>query len=150
MRPLVPLLLAIHLGLTPAPPSAAMPTAAGRSALFVPLGWLASPVLGLFRARPPLPNSVAVARERGWSEVTLDVDNHGTALFLEVSGRFQFSRAVIEYGDGECDQLDLRQAARSSGIYELKAFERDRDMHRVTLELKALSTTGYVGARLMR
>jgi len=148
MRTLPAVLLLLHLGLTPGPTSTA-PRAA-RNALFVPLTWLASPVLALFKGPQPLPNSVALSRERGWSDVTLDVDNHGTALYLQLSGRFEFGRAVIEYGDGERDQLDLRQASRNSGIYELKTFDRDRDMHRVTLELKALSPTGYVGARLMR
>jgi len=121
-----------------------------RGALFVPLVWLASPIRALFRGPQPLPNSAALGRERGSSQLTLDVDDHGSALFLELSGRFQFAHAVIEYGDGAQESLDLRQAARGSGLYELRTFDRDRDIHRVTLELKALSTTGYVGARLMR
>src|SRR5262249_39185185 len=99
MRSLASVLLALRLGLGSGPTSTTTPTRG--VALILPLGWLASAVRTLFRAPQPLPNSVALARERGWSEVTLDVDDHGTALFLELSGRLLFTRAVIEYRDGE-------------------------------------------------
>ena len=118
--------------------------------LITPLGWLASPVLARFRAPQPLPNSAALTRERGWCNLTLDLDDHGSGLFLELSGRCCLASAAIEYADGARDSLDLHQARRGSGLYLLHAFDQDRGVRRVTLALEALSDRAYVGARLMR
>jgi hypothetical protein len=144
--------LALSVGLTIATgPTAGVPRAnGGVHALTAPLGWLASSLMALVPAPRPLINSGLLTRERGSCGLTLEVDDHGSALFLELSGRCRFTSAAIEYADGACDSLDLRRAKRGSGLYLLHEFEEDRRVRRVTLALEALSSRAYVGARLMR
>ncbi len=144
--------LALSVGLTiTTGPTAGSPRAnGGVHALTAPLGRLASSILQLLPGPRPLINSGLLTRERGSCDLTLDVDDHGSALLLELSGRCRFESAAIEYADGARDSLDLRQAKRGSGLYLLHEFDRDRDVRRVTLALAALSPRAYVGARLMR
>jgi hypothetical protein len=121
-----------------------------------PLGTLMSPVLDLAGALWPdgraeaLPNSRHVARDRGWQDVELVLDDHGVGLFVEVSGRAQFESAAIYFADGEDTALDLRGATRGGGLYLLSAFDGDRAVDRVTLRLRARSADAHVGLRLGR
>jgi len=132
-------------------PTAGVPRAnGGARVLTAPLGWLASSILALIPAPRPLINSGLLTRERGSCNMTLELDDHGSALFLELSGRCRFASAAIEYADGARDSLDLHHATRGSGLYLLHEFDGDRDVKCVTLALQALSPRAYVGARLMR
>ena len=146
-------MLVLFIGLTAsADPLAATPRPhTGAPALLIAsLSWLAAPLRALFPTPEPLLNSAALTRELGWREVTLDVDDHGSALFLELSGRCCFASAVIQYSDGASDSLDLHQARRGSGLYLLQGFDRDRTVRQVTVGVEALSSRAYVGARLTR
>ncbi len=142
--------LSVGLTMSSGPVAAASPANSGVRVLIAPLHWLASPILALFAAPKPLANSAALSRDQGPHEVILDVGDHGSALYLELSGRCRFSSAAIEYADGARDTLDLHLANRGGGLYLLHEFEGDRSVRQVTLGLEALSQSAYVGARIMR
>ncbi len=80
-------------------------------------------------------------REEGWTEFTLNCDNTGTKLWLEVAaGRAQFDWAEVVFSDGEAQVVDMSEWTRGPGHYLLLDFANGRKVDHVRVVARAESS----------
>lgn len=89
-----------------------------------------------------------LAKDEGWTEVTLGVERRGSALFLETGGRVQASFAEVVFANGEAQVVDFQDKAYKPGIYSLLDFRDGRQVDHVRLVARAKSDEARVTLRL--
>jgi hypothetical protein len=95
------------------------------------------PIAALFRS-PAAPRLHApLTCDQGWTEQRFAIDDWGTGLYLRVRGRVAFGRAEITLDDGEVRSIDLAEALRADGDFELADFGTERDVRSLRIRLRA-------------
>jgi hypothetical protein len=89
-----------------------------------------------------------LARRDGWTSLTFDLNDQGSALFLEVQGKAEFETADILCEGGEVISVDLRHEVRGGGLYQLHDLGGQRRVSLVRVTARAQSGTARVGLRL--
>ncbi len=81
-----------------------------------------------------------ISRDEDWAEFTLNCDNTGTRLWLEiVAGRAQFDWAEVVFANGEARVVEMKEFERGPGYYELLDFQGGRKVDHVRMVARAQS-----------
>lgn len=157
MRSMIRGLVAISLATTPvaaAPVSSGAGTVAmghpGFAGLLAPILRLPAALIGPGGPAAPLENSTVIRQREGRGHWTVELNDHGNGLFVELRGRVQFEWANIHFADGEDRAIELHRVTRGDGLYLLADFGGDRPVASVTLGGRARDDVAYVGLRLGR
>jgi hypothetical protein len=117
----------------------------------------ASPVLWrpLFVSLPPRERLVwedaeTLQKSDGWTEVTLEVNDRGEKLYLELAGRAQLEWAEVVFGNGQAEVVDFNAGTHRPGIYSLLDFRDGRMVRYVRLLARAKSPESRITLRLQR
>jgi hypothetical protein len=96
-------------------------------------------------------DSESLDRRDGWTEVFLDVDHRGKALYLDIShGAAQLSFAEVVFENGETRVVDFADRQQRIGLYPLLDFRDGRKVDHVRLVAKASSgRDAEIGLRLV-
>ena len=82
--------------------------------------------------------SEELEREDGWTEFTMNVDQRGTKLFLEIDrGAAQVAFAEVVFENGEAQVVDFNDGTHRTGAYELLDFRSGRKVDHVRVVAKA-------------
>ena len=85
-------------------------------------------------------------RADDWTEITLNCDNLGTKLWLEIpSGKVQFDWAEVIFENGEARVVDFGDRTYGAGLYPLLDFRDGRKVDHVRIVARAKSD----GARVV-
>ncbi len=118
--------------------------------LSAPLAWLGAALTLPFRTPHPLPNSRPLEAGESWSDLVFPVGEDARGLYVEIRGRVEFERAEVRFADGSLRSIDLADAVRTRGLFELVRFERATAVTDVRLRARALAPATRVGVRLGR
>lgn len=92
-----------------------------------------------------------LSREEGWTEFTLNCDNNGTKLWLEVvSGRAQFDWAEVVFENGEAQVVDMNEWTRGPGYYLLLDFANGRKIDHVRVVARAESSEARLVLKIQK
>ena len=76
--------------------------------------------------------------QEGWTEFTLNCENTGTKLWLEiVKGRVRLDWAEVVFGNGEAQVMDMKEYVRDPGHYLLLDFANGREVDHVRMVAQA-------------
>jgi hypothetical protein len=76
--------------------------------------------------------------QEGWTEFTLNCENTGTKLWLEiVKGRVRLDWAEVVFGNGEAQVMDMKEYIRDPGTYLLLDFANGREVDHVRMVAQA-------------
>ena len=120
-------------------------------AVFLPVVFWSGVVVATAPARDILvwEDGETIAKDEDWAELTLNCDNQGTALWLEVaSGQAQFDLAEVVFENGEARVVDMKEWTRGPGYYSLLDFKDGRKVDHVRLVARAKSDNARVVLRM--
>jgi hypothetical protein len=78
-----------------------------------------------------------LTRADDWMEFTLNCDNRGTKLWLEVRGRVQIDWAEVVFENGQTAVVDFKEKIYGPGLYSLLDFRDGRKVDHVRVIAKA-------------
>ncbi len=88
-------------------------------------------------------------KDEDWTEFTLNCDNRGTQLWLEVvSGKAQFDWAECVFENGDTRVVDMKEWTRGPGLYALLDFKDGRKVDHVRMVARAKSDETRVVLRM--
>lgn len=95
-------------------------------------------------ALPPRPrllweDSETIARREDWVDTTLNVNNRGNALYLQIDGRAHLDFAEVMFENGQVQVVDFREGRVESGTFLLLDFANGRNVNSVRLVAKSQS-----------
>jgi len=81
-----------------------------------------------------------INKDEDWAEFSLNCDNRGTALWLQVAeGRAQFDWAEVVFENGDTRVVDMKEWTRGTGHYPLLDFKDGRKVDHVRIVARAKS-----------
>ncbi len=127
----------------------AMPVAvvrAPRRVVVVPGAVFLAPVVWAAYARP-LParemivweDSETLSKDEGWTDFTLNVEDRGLRLFVEIVGKAQINFAEVVFENGDVQVVDFKEKSHGPGIFELLDFKDGRTVDHVRMVARAKS-----------
>ncbi len=92
-----------------------------------------------------------LAADDDWTELTLNCENTGTKLWLEiVSGRARFDWAEVVFENGETQVVEMQEFSRDPGFYPLLDFAGGRMVDHVRLVAKSETPETKVVLRIQK
>lgn len=89
-------------------------------------------------------------RDDEWTELTLNVDQRGRALLLEVGGgEAQISFAEVVFENGETQLVDFADHQHRAGLYNLLDFKDGRKVDHVRVIAKSVGDEAEITVRLL-
>lgn len=83
-------------------------------------------------------SSETLEREDGWTDFTMNVDQRGKSMLLEIDrGAAQVSFAEVVFENGEAQVIDFNDRVHASGVYSLIDFKDGRKVDHVRVVAKA-------------
>jgi hypothetical protein len=113
--------------------------------------WSATVVAAPPAAQLSWEDSEELAKETGWTDLTLNADAHGRRLFIEVgpgSARLNFAEVVFANGDAQV--VDFSEQVRPPGLYSLLDFANGRNVDHVRIVAEADSESARIALRLLK
>ena len=95
-------------------------------------------------------DSEILQKSEGWTEVTLEVNDRGDKLYLELTGRTQLDWAEVVFGNGQAEVVDFNAGTHQPGIYSLLDFRDWRTVSYVRLLARAKSPESRMIVRLQK
>lgn len=94
--------------------------------------------------------SETLNRRDGWTEFTMNVDERGSRLLLDIAGGpAQISFAEVVFGNGEAQVVEFNDRARKLGVYNLLDFRDGRKIDHIRLVAKASRNVTTIGFHLL-
>ena len=79
-----------------------------------------------------------LAKDEDWTEFSLNCDNRGTKLWLQVvAGKAQFDWAEVVFENGDTQVVDFAERTHDVGLYSLLDFRDGRKVDHVRLVARA-------------
>jgi len=97
---------------------------------------------------PVWEDSETLSNDDGWTEFTLNADQRGCKLYLQVGGRVQFNFAEVVFENGDTQVVDFEEKTQGSGLYALLDFKAGRKVDHVRVVARAERGDATVGLRL--
>jgi hypothetical protein len=92
-----------------------------------------------------------LAQDEEWTEFTLNCENTGTKLWLEiVAGKVRFDWAEVVFGNGEAQVVEMKEFVRDPGYYLLLDFAAGREIDHVRMVAKAESPEARVVLKMQK
>jgi len=92
-----------------------------------------------------------VQKNDDWTEVTLNCENGGTKLWLEVAaGKAQFDWAEVVFENGETRVVDFGEKVYGTGLYTLLDFRDGRRVDHVRIVAKAKTDTARIVLQMQK
>jgi hypothetical protein len=92
-----------------------------------------------------------LAQDEEWTEFTLNCENTGTKLWLEiVAGKVRFDWAEVVFGNGEAQVVEMQEFVRDPGYYLLLDFAAGREIDHVRMVAKAESPEARVVLKMQK
>jgi len=167
MKRLIPLVIALALGVSLAQPAAARRVVVihkgpHRTTVRVYRGWpLARPARvvvvhpSVMVASHPSADALSwtdsalLTKDEDWTEFTLNCGHRGTRLWYEVqSGKVQADWAEVVYGNGETQVVDFAEHTQDPGLYPLLDFRNGRVVDHVRIVARSKTEDARVALRL--
>ena len=95
-------------------------------------------------------DSETLTRDDDWTDFTLNVNDRGTRLFLEIDGKAQVEFAEVVYANGEAVAVDFAQGTRGAGTYSLLDFADGRKVSHVRMVARAKSDEARLVVRMAK
>lgn len=96
-------------------------------------------------------DSETLEKDDDWTDFTLNVDNRGRALYLEVKqGRAQVNFAEVVFENGEAQVVDFDEAKLDPGLYQVLDFKDGRKVDHVRIVARAKSDEVKLVARMAK
>jgi hypothetical protein len=90
-------------------------------------------------------------QDEEWTEFTLNCENTGTNLWLEVvSGKVRFDWAEVVFGNGEAQAVEMQEFIRDPGYYLLLDFAAGREIDHVRMVAKSESPESRVVLKIQK
>jgi hypothetical protein len=93
-------------------------------------------------------DSEKLSRNDDWTEVTFNVNDRGTKLFLQIDGKAQIEFAEVVYVNGEAQTVDFEEHAHDAGIYSLLDFPDGRKVSHVRMVARAQTDEARLSLRM--
>lgn len=116
----------------------------------VPVAWGATVVALPERERLIWEDAETLSKADDWTDFTLNVDDRGSQLFLELVGRAQLNFAEVVFRNGDAQVVDFNEKTRGPGIYNLLDFRDGREVSHVRMVARAKSDDARVIVRMAR
>jgi hypothetical protein len=104
---------------------------------------------------PPAPSrgwtgSETLSREDEWTDFTMNVDQRGTGLLLEIDrGAAQISFAEVVFENGDAQVVDFNDRVHATGVYSLIDFKDGRKVDHVRIIAKANTRESVIQLHLL-
>ena len=115
-----------------------------------PVVWTATVVALPGRDALVWEDSETLSKEEGWTDFTLNVEDRGTKLYLEIAGKAQLNFAEVVFENGDTGVVDFRENTRGPGFYSLLDFRDGRKVDHVRLVARAKSDEARIIVRMAR
>jgi hypothetical protein len=115
-----------------------------------PVVWTRSVVSLPPRDRLLWEDSEVITRREDWVDTTLNVNNRGNALYLNIEGRARLDFAEVQFDNGQVQVVDFREGQVEQGTFLLLDFKNGRSVHSVRLIAKAQSPRAKLTVYLAR
>ena len=113
-----------------------------------PVAFVAVAVASPARARS-WSGEETLAREEGWTDFTMNVDQRGGGLLLEIDrGTAQVSFAEVVFENGDTQVVDFNDRVHATGVYSLIDFKDGRKVDHVRVVAKADSRESIIRLHL--
>jgi hypothetical protein len=112
--------------------------------------WAAPVVVVPARERIVWEDSETFTEDEEWTELSLGVNDSGTAILLDLDGAARFDFAEIVFRNGDVQVVDFKQKKVKRGSFELLNFRNGREVSYVRLIAKAESETARVTLRMIK
>ncbi len=129
----------------------------GRVPIGVPAAAFLAPVVwtSMVIAAPPPPSLLVwedaetLSKPEGWTEFTLECNERGRKLDLEVAGgRVQFDWAEVVFANGDSRVVDFSEKTVGPGLYSLLDFRDGRKVDHVRVVAQAKSPEARVALKM--
>jgi hypothetical protein len=96
-------------------------------------------------------DSEVLNRDEEWTEFTLNVDQRGTGLLLDISkGSAQISFAEVVFENGDAQVVDFNDKVHREGIYNLLDFKDGRKVDHVRIVAKADGPSTQISVHMLK
>ncbi len=82
-------------------------------------------------------DSESLSRDDNWTDFTLNVNDRGRKLYLEIQGWAQLNFAEVVFANGETQVVDFRECDRGAGTYSVLDFKDGRKVSHVRMVARA-------------
>jgi hypothetical protein len=115
-----------------------------------PVVWTRSVITLPRRDRLGWEDSETIARREDWVDTTLNVNNRGIALYLNVDGRAHLDFAEVMFENGRVQVVDFREGRVESGTFLLLDFADGRNVDSVRLIARSQTPTAKLTVYLAK
>ena len=115
-----------------------------------PVIWTRTVVTLPSRDRLVWQDSETIRKREDWVDTTLNVNNRGNALFLNIDGRARIDFAEIHFQNGGVQVVDFKDSQVESGTFRLLDFTDGRHVDAVRLIVKSETRESKVTAYLAK
>ncbi len=115
-----------------------------------PVIWVATVATLPPRERLVWEDSEKLVQDEDWTEFSLNVNDRGTHLFLEVEGRAQLNFAEVVFANGEAQVVDFNEGTRGPGVYSLLNFADGRKVSHVRFVARAKTPEARLITRMAK
>ena len=102
-----------------------------------PVVWTRSVVSLPSRDRRRWEDSETITRSEDWVDTTLNVNQRGNALYLNIDGRAHLDFVEVQYDNGQVQVVDFKEGRIESGTFRLLDFADGRGVNSVRLIVKS-------------
>jgi hypothetical protein len=95
-------------------------------------------------------DSEVITRREDWVDTTLNVNNRGNALYLNIEGRAHLDFAEVQFDNGQVQVVDFREGQVERGTFLLLDFKNGRSVNSVRLIAKSQSPRARITVYLAK
>lgn len=119
-------------------------------AFLVPIVWTAAAVTRPDRETIVWEDRETVSKDEDWTEFTLNVEDRGQRLLLEIDGRAQLNFAEVVFENGDVQVVDFNEKTHGSGVYSLLDLEDGRRVDHVRVVARAKSDEAKIVVSMVK
>jgi hypothetical protein len=95
-------------------------------------------------------DSETLSKDDDWTEFTLNVEDRGERMLVEVDGRAQLNFAEVVFENGDTQVVDFNEKTHGSGVYSLLDFKDGRKVDHVRMVARAKSDEAKIVLRMVK
>lgn len=119
-------------------------------AFLAPVVWAATVVAVPDRDYIVWEDSEKISKDEDWTEFTLNVEDRGERLLVEIVGRAQINFAEVVFENGDAQVVDFNEKTHGTGVYSLLDFKDGRRVDHVRMVARAKSDEAKIVLRMVK